>query len=181
MMIRKKILLLITVQFILFISTLSAALARERILIQNELDESITILCEFRLKESSPIGESFPMYWDQLLAGRGMACYSLFETKQEQTFKAGANIFLVEYLPKFYPQDQTDYPGLVNWEIARESWSILDKIPLEQKLKELFKTLVISDAKGKVLLTLDDFSKARVEVRPNGRTYDIIIGEYLYQ
>ena len=128
MMIRKKILLLITVQFILFISTLSAALARERILIQNELDESITILCEFRLKESSPIGESFPMYWDQLLAGRGMACYSLFETKQEQTFKAGANIFLVEYLPKFYPQDQTDYPGLVNWEIARESWSILDKM-----------------------------------------------------
>ena len=67
----------------------------------------------------------------------------------------------------------------MNWEIARESWSILDKIPLEQKLKELFKTLVISDAEGGVLLTLDDFSKARVE--RNNRRYTIIIGEYLYQ
>jgi len=47
--------------------------------------------------------------------------------------------------------------------------------------KELFKTLVITDAEGRVLLTLDDFSKARVEVGPNGRTYDIIIGDYLYQ
>ena len=47
--------------------------------------------------------------------------------------------------------------------------------------KELFKTLVITDAEGQVLLTLDDFSKARVEVGPNGRTYDIIIGDYLYQ
>ncbi|MBR6566192.1 MAG: hypothetical protein IKK79_05200 [Spirochaetaceae bacterium] len=47
--------------------------------------------------------------------------------------------------------------------------------------KELFKTLVITDAEGKVLLTLEDFSKARVEVGPNGRTYDIIIGGYLYQ
>ena len=47
--------------------------------------------------------------------------------------------------------------------------------------KELFKTLIITDATGNVLLTLDDFSKARVEIGPNGRTYDIIIGEYLYQ
>ena len=47
--------------------------------------------------------------------------------------------------------------------------------------KEVFKTLVISDAEGRVLLTLEDFSKARVEVGPNGRTYDIIIGDYLYQ
>ena len=47
--------------------------------------------------------------------------------------------------------------------------------------KELFKTLVITDAAGNVLLTLEDFSKARVEIGPNGRTYDIIIGDYLYQ
>jgi len=47
--------------------------------------------------------------------------------------------------------------------------------------KELFKTLVITDAEGKVLLTLEDFSKARVEVGSNGRRYDIIIGDYLYQ
>ncbi|MCI6663316.1 MAG: hypothetical protein MSL09_03745 [Spirochaetia bacterium] len=62
-----------------------------------------------------------------------------------------------------------------------EDLEVIGKIPLEQKLKELFKTLVISDAEGKVLLTLEDFSKARVEVGPNGRTYDIIIGDYLYQ
>ncbi|MBP3415974.1 MAG: hypothetical protein J6K76_01230 [Spirochaetaceae bacterium] len=47
--------------------------------------------------------------------------------------------------------------------------------------KEVFETLVISDAEGRVLLTLDDFSKVRVEVSPHGRTYDIIIGDYLYQ
>ena len=47
--------------------------------------------------------------------------------------------------------------------------------------KEVFETLVITDAAGNVLLTLEDFSKARVEVGPNGRRYDIIIGDYLYQ
>ena len=62
-----------------------------------------------------------------------------------------------------------------------EDLTYLKEIPLEQKLKELFKTLVISDATGNMLLTLEDFSKARVEIGPNGRTYDIIIGEYLYQ
>ena len=45
--------------------------------------------------------------------------------------------------------------------------------------KELFKTLVISDAEGRVLLTLEDFSKVRVE--RNNRRYTIIIGDYLYQ
>ena len=45
--------------------------------------------------------------------------------------------------------------------------------------KEVFKTLVISDAEGRVLLTLEDFSKVRVE--RNNRRYTIIIGDYLYQ
>ena len=70
-------------------------------------------------------------------------------------------------------------------EVFMETLQILSETPLEpelkleQKLKELFKTLVITDAEGKVLLILDDFSKARVE--RNNRRYTIIIGDYLYQ
>ena len=47
------------------------------------------------------------------------------------------------------------------------------------KLRTLLYTIVITDAEGKVLLTLEDFSKVRVE--RNNRRYTIIIGEYLYQ
>ena len=81
-------------------------------------------------------------------------------------YKAKSRIRLVEYTP-------------IRHEVFSEDLAYLAEIPLEQKLKELFKTLVITDAEGKVLLTLEDFSKARVE--RNNRRYTIIIGDYLYQ
>ena len=87
-----------------------------------------------------------------------------------KTFKPHTKISFVEYTP------EPRHLGSV-----AEDLEVIGKIPLEQKLKELFKTLVITDAEGKVLLTLEDFSKARVEIGPNGRRYDIIIGDYLYQ
>ena len=167
-MVRK--ILFIALQCTFFVPVLLAwSPASETFWIQSELDEPIIMYCEFQYKEENAI-QGFPTYWYQFMAGIEIKCDSLGKEAEKETYKSKARIRLINFTPK--PR----YLGSI-----AEDLEVLAKIPLEQKLKELFKTLVISDAKGKVLLTLEDFSKARVEVGPNSRTYDIIIGEYLYQ
>ena len=143
-------------------------MAQEYVDIQNNLNSRITVYCKFQHKDGNTLPD-FPSQWDQVLAGRDVLCYTLFERGTWESYKAGARIKLIDY---------TSDALLISEEFS-DTMRILPEIPLEQKLKELFKTLVISDAKGKVLLTLDDFSKARVE--RNNRRYTIIIGDYLYQ
>ena len=169
-MVKKRIFLSLFLLCVVSIPSLTAvdmAQSHERIWILNELDEPISIYCEFQYEGDIVFQE----YWPQLLAGRDVLCYTLFDGGTWESYKAGARIKLIDY---------TSDALLISEEFS-DTMRILPEIPLEQKLKELFKTLVITDAEGKVLLTLDDFSKARVEVGPNGRTYDIIIGHYLYQ
>ena len=167
-MVRK--ILFIALQCTFFVPVLLAwSPASETFWIQSELDEPIIIYCEFQYKGENAI-QDFPTYWYQFMSGIEIKCDSLSKEAVKETYKSKARIRLINFTPK--PR----YIGSV-----AEDLEVIGKIPLEQKLKELFKTLVITDAEGKVLLTLDDFSKARVEVGPNGRTYDIIIGEYLYQ
>ena len=169
-MITKKLFLSLGLLLVVSIPSLTAvdmAQSHERIWILNELDEPISIYCEFQYEGDIVFQE----YWPQVLAGRDVLCYTLFERGTWESYKAGARIKLIDY---------TSDALLISEEFSG-TMRILPEIPLEQKLKELFKTLVITDAEGRVLLTLDDFSKARVEVGPNGRTYDIIIGGYLYQ
>ena len=101
---------------------------------------------------------------------RSVICGSYVDEGQT-LYKGNSTVHLVWYTPN---------ASIISQEFT-DILSVLAEIPLEQKLKELFKTLVISDAEGQVLLTLEDFSKARVEIGPSGRTYDIIIGDYLYQ
>ena len=118
------------------------------------MDEPISIYCEFQYEGDIVFQE----YWPQVLAGRDVLCYTLFERGTWESYKAGARIKLIDY---------TSDALLISEEFS-DTMRILPELPLEQKLKELFKTLVISDAEGRVLLTLEDFSKARVEVGPNG-------------
>ena len=164
-MVKKKVFLSLVLLCVVSIPSLTAwVMAHERVWIRNELDEPISVYCEFQHQGDV----SYPEYWKQSLGGKEIESVSLFDTGEKKMYKAKSRIRLVEYTP-------------LRHEVFSEDLAYLKEIPLEQKLKELFKTLVITDAEGKVLLTLDDFSKARVEVSPHGRTYDIIIEEYLYQ
>ena len=164
-MVKKKVFLSLVLLCVVSIPSLTAwVMAHERVWIRNELDEPISVYCEFQHQGDV----SYPEYWKQSLGGKEIESVSLFDTGEKKMYKAKSRIRLVEYTP-------------LRHEVFSEDLAYLKELPLEQKLKELFKTLVITDAAGNVLLTLEDFSKARVEVRPNGRTYDIIIGDYLYQ
>ncbi len=164
-MVKKKVFLSLVLLCVVSIPSLTAwVMAHERVWIRNELDEPISVYCEFQHQGDV----SYPEYWKQSLGGKEIESVSLFDTGEKKMYKAKSRIRLVEYTP-------------LRHEVFSEDLAYLKELPLEQKLKELFKTLVITDAEGKVLLTLEDFSKARVEVSPNGRTYDIIIGDYLYQ
>ena len=164
-MVKKRIFLLLVLLCVVSIPSLTAWVeAHERVWLRNELDEPIVVYCEFQHQGDV----SYPEYWKQSMCGKDIKSVSLFETEEKKMYKAKSRIRLVEYTP-------------VRHEVFSEDLAYLKELPLEQKMKELFKTLIITDADGKVLLTLDDFSKARVEVGPNGRRYDIIIGEYLYQ
>ena len=171
---KKKGIFLTFMYLMVFIPTIAAnSVARERIWIKNDLENSITVYCDFQHKDGNTT-QNFPSYWNQPLLGRGVTCDSFLESGEKRVYKANTTIKLVEY-----------FPSTPIHEVFMETLQILSETPLEpelkleQKLKELFKTLVISDAEGKVLLTLDDFSKARVE--RNNRRYTIIIGDYLYQ
>ena len=163
-MVKKRIFLSLVLLCVVSIPSLTAwSDAHERIWMRNELDEPIGVYCDFQHE-----GVDFLEYWNQFVDGIDVWCISSCLDGELEKYRGNAEIQIVEYKPArnaMYLEDLT----------------YLKEIPLEQKLKELFKTLVITDAEGQVLLTLDDFSKARVEVGPNGRTYDIIIGEYLYQ
>ena len=164
-MVKKKVFLSLVLLCVVSIPSLTAwVMAHERVWIRNELDEPISVYCEFQHQGDV----SYPEYWKQSLGGKEIESVSLFDTGEKKMYKAKSRIRLVEYTP-------------LRHEVFSEDLAYLKELPLEQKLKELFKTLVITDAEGKVLLTLDDFSKVRVEIGPNGRTYDIIIGGYLYQ
>ena len=166
-MVKKRIFLSLGLLCVVSIPSLTAvdmAQSHERIWILNELDEPISVYCEFQHQGDV----SYPEYWKQSLGGKEIESVSLFDTGEKKMYKAKSRIRLVEYTP-------------LRHEVFSEDLAYLKELPLEQKLKELFKTLIITDATGNVLLTLEDFSKARVEVGPNGRTYDIIIGGYLYQ
>ena len=164
-MVKKKVFLSLVLLCVVSIPSLTAwVMAHERVWIRNELDEPISVYCEFQHQGDV----SYPEYWKQSLGGKEIESVSLFDTGEKKMYKAKSRIRLVEYTP-------------LRHEVFSEDLAYLKELPLEQKLKELFKTLVITDAEGRVLLTLEDFSKVQVEVGQNGRTYDIIIGEYLYQ
>ncbi|MDY3754552.1 MAG: hypothetical protein SOZ84_00890 [Treponema sp.] len=167
-MITKKLFLSLGLLLVVSIPSLTAwSMAQEYVDIQNNLNSRITVYCKFQHKDGNTLPD-FPSQWDQVLANYTVRCKSYFETDQTESYKPHVRISLISYTP------EPRHLGSV-----AEDLEVIGKIPLEQKLKELFKTLVISDAEGKVLLTLDDFSKARVE--RNNRRYTIIIGDYLYQ
>ena len=166
---KKKLFVIVFLQCIIIPQLFSLTPQRVDIYLKNELSTPFMLQCEFLHKIDNEI-PNFPERWTQNLMDRSVICGSYVDEGQT-LYKGDSTVHLVWYTPN---------ASIISQEFT-DTLQVLEEIPLEQKLKELFKTLVISDAEGKVLLTLDDFSKARVEVGQNGRTYDIIIGEYLYQ
>ena len=166
---KKKLFVIMVLQCLVVAHLFSLTPKRVDIYLKNEFSTTFMLQCEFLHKTDNEI-PNFPERWTQNLMDRSVICGSYVDEGQT-LYKGNSTVHLVWYTPN---------ASIISQEFT-DTLQLLAEIPLEQKLKELFKTLVISDAKGKVLLTLDDFSKARVEVGPNGRTYDIIIGEYLYQ
>ena len=172
---KKKLFVIVFLQCIVIPQLFSLTPQRVDIYLKNELSTPFMLQCEFLHKTDNEI-LNFPERWTQNLMDRSVICGSYVDEGQT-LYKGDSTVHLVWYTPNasIISQEFTDTLQLLA-EIPLEP-----ELKLEQKLKELFKTLVISDATGNVLLTLEDFSKARVEIGPNGRTYDIIIGEYLYQ
>ena len=166
---KKKLFVIVFLQCIIIPQLFSLTPQRVDIYLKNEFSTPLAVHCEFLHKTDNGI-PNFPGRWTQNLMDRSVICGSYVDEGQT-LYKGNSTVHLVWYTPN---------ASIISQEFT-DILSVLAEIPLEQKLKELFKTLVISDAEGQVLLTLDDFSKARVEVGQNGRTYDIIIGEYLYQ
>ena len=166
---KKKLFVIVFLQCIIIPQLFSLTPQRVDIYLKNEFSTPLAVHCEFLHKTDNGI-PNFPERWTQNLMDRSVICGSYVDEGQT-LYKGNSTVHLVWYTPN---------ASIISQEFT-DILSVLAEIPLEQKLKELFKTLVISDAEGQVLLTLDDFSKVQVEVGQNGRTYDIIIGEYLYQ
>ena len=166
---KKKLFVIVFLQCIIIPQLFSLTPQRVDIYLKNEFSTTFMLQCEFLHKTDNGI-PNFPERWTQNLMDRSVICGSYVDEGQT-LYKGNSTVHLVWYTPN---------ASIISQEFT-DTLQLLAEIPLEQKLKELFKTLVISDAEGKVLLTLEDFSKARVEVGQNGRTYDIIIGDYLYQ
>ena len=166
---RRKLFVIMVLQCLVVAHLFSLTPQRVDIYLKNEFSTPLAVHCEFLHKTDNGI-PNFPERWTQNLMDRSVICGSYVDEGQT-LYKGNSTVHLVWYTPN---------ASIISQEFT-DILSVLAEIPLEQKLKELFKTLVITDAEGRVLLTLEDFSKARVEVGQNGRTYDIIIGEYLYQ
>ena len=170
---KKKLFVIVFLQCIIIPQLFSLTPQRVDIYLKNELSTPFMLQCEFLHKIDNEI-PNFPERWTQNLMDRSVICGSYVDEGQT-LYKGDSTVHLVWYTPNasIISQEFTDTLQLLA-EIPLEPG-----LKLEQKLKELFKTLVISDAEGKVLLTLEDFSKAQVE--RNNRRYTIIIGDYLYQ
>ena len=166
---RRKLFVIMVLQCLVVAHLFSLTPQRVDIYLKNEFSTPLAVHCEFLHKTDNGI-PNFPERWTQNLMDRSVICGSYVDEGQT-LYKGNSTVHLVWYTPN---------ASIISQEFT-DILSVLAEIPLEQKLKELFKTLVITDAAGNVLLTLDDFSKVQVEVGQNGRTYDIIIGEYLYQ
>lgn len=166
---KKKLFVIVFLQCIIIPQLFSLTPQRVDIYLKNEFSTTFMLQCEFLHKTDNEI-PNFPERWTQNLMDRSVICGSYVDEGQT-LYKGNSTVHLVWYTPN---------ASIISQEFT-DILSVLAEIPLEKKLKELFKTLVISDAEGQVLLTLDDFSKVQVEVGQNGRTYDIIIGDYLYQ
>lgn len=166
---KKKLFVIVFLQCIIIPQLFSLTPQRVDIYLKNEFSTTFMLQCEFLHKTDNGI-PNFPERWMQNLMDRSVICGSYVDEGQT-LYKGNSTVHLVWYTPN---------ASIISQEFT-DTLQLLAEIPLEQKLKELFKTLVITDVEGKVLLTLEDFSKARVEVGPNGRRYDIIIGDYLYQ
>lgn len=164
---KKKLFVIVFLQCIIIPQLFSLTPQRVDIYLKNEFSTTFMLQCEFLHKTDNGI-PNFPERWTQNLMDRSVICGSYVDEGQT-LYKGNSTVHLVWYTPN---------ASIISQEFT-DTLQLLAEIPLEQKLKELFKTLVITDAEGKVLLTLDDFSKARVE--RNNRRYTIIIGEYLYQ
>ena len=172
---KKKLFVIVFLQCIIIPQLFSLTPQRVDIYLKNEFSTTFMLQCEFLHKTDNGI-PNFPERWTQNLMDRSVICGSYVDEGQT-LYKGDSTVHLVWYTPN---------ASIISQEFT-DTLQVLEEIPLEpelkleQKLKELFKTLVITNAEGKVLLTLEDFSKAQVEVGQNGRTYDIIIGDYLYQ
>ena len=166
---RRKLFVIMVLQCLVVAHLFSLTPQRVDIYLKNEFSTTFMLQCEFLHKTDNGI-PNFPERWTQNLMDRSVICGSYVDEGQT-LYKGNSTVHLVWYTPN---------ASIISQEFT-DILSVLAEIPLEQKLKELFKTLVITDAEGQVLLTLEDFSKVQVEVGQNGRTYDIIIGEYLYQ
>ena len=166
---RRKLFVIMVLQCLVVAHLFSLTPQRVDIYLKNEFSTTFMLQCEFLHKTDNGI-PNFPERWTQNLMDRSVICGSYVDEGQT-LYKGNSTVHLVWYTPN---------ASIISQEFT-DTLQLLAEIPLEQKLRELFKTLVITDAAGNVLLTLDDFSKVQVEVGQNGRTYDIIIGEYLYQ
>ena len=166
---RRKLFVIMVLQCLVVAHLFSLTPKRVDIYLKNEFSTPLAVHCEFIHKTDNGI-PNFPERWTQNLMDRSVICGSYVDEGQT-LYKGNSTVHLVWYTPN---------ASIISQEFT-DILSVLAEIPLQQKLKELFKTLVITDAEGQVLLTLEDFSKVQVEVGQNGRTYDIIIGEYLYQ
>ena len=166
---RRKLFVIMVLQCLVVAHLFSLTPQRVDIYLKNEFSTPLAVHCEFLHKTDNGI-PNFPERWTQNLMDRSVICGSYVDEGQT-LYKGNSTVHLVWYTPN---------ASIISQEFT-DILSVLAEIPLEQKLKELFKTLVITDAEGQVLLTLEDCSRVQVEVGPNGRTYDIIIGEYLYQ
>lgn len=166
---KRKSLVIAILQCIVVANLFSLSPKRVDIYLKNELQTPFIVHCEFLHKENNELPD-FPERWTQILMDKSVICGSYVDAGNTM-YKPNVIVDLLWYTPN----------AAIISDAFSHTLNSLAEIPLEQKLKELFKTLVITDAEGNVLLSLDDFSKARVEVSPNGRRYDIIIGEYLYQ
>ena len=170
---RRKLFVIMVLQCLVVAHLFSLTPQRVDIYLKNEFSTTFMLQCEFLHKTDNGI-PNFPERWTQNLMDRSVICGSYVDEGQT-LYKGNSTVHLVWYTPNasIISQEFTDILSILA-EIPLEP-----ELTLEQKLKELFKTLVITDAEGKVLLTLEDFSKVRVE--RNNRRYTIIIGDYLYQ
>ena len=129
---KKKGIFLTFMYLMVFIPTIAAnSVARERIWIKNDLENSITVYCEFQHKDGNTT-QNFPSYWNQPLLGRGVTCDSFLESGEKRVYKAKKTL---DYAEAGFAASEKALPSLLTQSSDKARvFEIMDKFLLEYEL-----------------------------------------------
>jgi hypothetical protein len=124
-------------------------LRAEKFYVHNNSDRNIVITIEFYSEPSSP----FPSYLYDI---KGIPIVLMFYDSLQLQLEPHRKVVYISYRPL----------APIGEILNNEYYERLEEIPILEKLKLIFKSFVIADTKGQILLTLDDIKECDIVRMP---------------